>query len=456
MKALRLAIAAAVIGLGLCVTAGGGSAQPAPTDHRTPAGIAFRHLAMPQDTHHALAFGWTDGFALALPGKEGLAVLGPRLMLEGSRAMGQSERIERLKDLQASLSLSGAAHFTRGALAAPKAKFAQAAEVLADLLANPALPPDKLALAKRSLALSSRQNQENAETLANRLFMRLILGEGPTLRLAVADPAAYAQVEVADVEAWRREVLGRDRLTIASAGPLAADEVAKEIDRIFAGLPAVGRKLGPPPPMRTVGKLVVLERKVVQTAIVAGGASGWTLGPDALPGTIAVRALGGGFESRLVRAVREKLGAAYRIGAGFHQLHPKAFALVINTAVDNAKAAAAVQAIRQEYARLFAEAVPEAEIEPLRTKLVTEMREQTRRSTSAAARLRDLTQTDFPPDFLPTYETHVRAVAAGAIAEGIRLNMPKPPLTFVVVAPSSEGLGADCVIKAPEEIARCE
>jgi zinc protease len=208
--------------------------------------------------------------------------------------------------------------------------------------------------------------------------------------------------------------------------------------------------------MRPVGKLVVLERKVVQTAIVAGGASGWTLGPDALPGTIAVRALGGGVESRLVRAVREKLGAAYRIGAGFHQLHPKAFALVISTAVDNAKAAAAVDAIRQEYARLHAEAVPEAEIEPLRTKLVTEMREQTRRSTSAAARLRDLTQTDFPPDFLPTYETRVRAVAASAVAEGIRLNMPKPPLTFVVVAPSSEGLGADCVIKAPEEIARCE
>jgi hypothetical protein len=34
--------------------------------------------------------------------------------------------------------------------------------------------------------------------------------------------------------------------------------------------------------------------------------------------------------------------------------------------------------------------------------------------------------------------------------------MPKVPLTFVVIAPSADGFGADCVIKAPEEIARCE
>ena len=175
-----------------------------------------------------------------------------------------------------------------------------------------------------------------------------------------------------------------------------------------------------------------------------------------LAGTLSARALGGGFESRLVRAVREKLGAAYRISAGLHQLHPKALALVISTAVDNSKAAAAIDAIRKEYDRLVFDGVPDAELEPLKTKLVTEMGEQMRRATGAAQRLRDLAQTDFPKDFLPTYATRVRAVGAAAVAKGIRLNMPKPPLTFIVVAPSAEGMGADCIIKAPEEIARCE
>ena len=92
MKATRRAIAALVIAVELGLGASVLSAQAVPSDHSTPAGIAFRHIALPQDTHHGLAFGWVDGFALTLPGKEGLAVLGPRLMLEGSRTMGESDR----------------------------------------------------------------------------------------------------------------------------------------------------------------------------------------------------------------------------------------------------------------------------------------------------------------------------------------------------------------------------
>jgi hypothetical protein len=33
--------------------------------------------------------------------------------------------------------------------------------------------------------------------------------------------------------------------------------------------------------------------------------------------------------------------------------------------------------------------------------------------------------------------------------------MAKPPLTIAVVAPSADGLGADCVVKALEELDRC-
>jgi len=434
-------------------------AQPAVGEHRTPAGIAFRHLAV-ADTHHALAFAWSDGYALTQPGKAGLAMLGPRLLLEGSRGVGESDRIEQLKDLQASLGLSGSAHFTRGVLAAPRPKFAEAAGLLADLLADPALPADRLAHAKKSFAISSRQSQENAETLASRLFSRLLLGrdgpEGNLQRLVVGDPAAHEAVEVADVEAWRRAVLGRERLTIVSAGPMSADEVAGEIDRIFAKLPGVGHDIGPAPKLRASGKLIVLERAVVQTAIVAGGPMASARERDVLPGSLAVRVLGGGFESRLTKAVREGLGATYGIRAGLQQLHPEASALVISTAVDNAKAAAALAAIRKEYARWREEGVTAAEIEPLKTRFTTEMRESLRRAPGAAQRVRDFVLVGLPVDYLAGYETRLRALTDGAVSDWLRAHFPKEPLTIVVVAPSAEGLGADCVIKSADEIARCE
>ncbi len=38
----------------------------------------------------------------------------------------------------------------------------------------------------------------------------------------------------------------------------------------------------------------------------------------------------------------------------------------------------------------------------------------------------------------------------------MRTQFPKPPLTMVVIAPSAEGLAADCAIKSPEDLARCD
>ena len=278
---------------------------------------------------------------------------------------------EQLKDLQATLSLAGGAHFTRGGLTAPKARFAEAAGLLADLLANPALPADKLLLLKRNITATSRQAFASPETTAARLFVRLTLGNGALPRILSVDPVAYEKVEIADIDAWRRAVLGRDRVTIASAGPLTPEEVGQQIDRIFAGLPNVGQDIGPRPQLRTIGKLIVLERPTAQTAIIAGGPSSWVSEPDTLPGSVAIRVLGSGFGSRLTKAVREGLGATYGIRAGFQQVHPKAFTMVISTAVDSTKAAAALAAIRKEYAAFRAEGVADAEISSVKTKLIT-------------------------------------------------------------------------------------
>jgi zinc protease len=441
----------------LVAQAGAAVAQVTVTEHRTPTGIAFRHVAMPGDVTHALMFAWPEDYSKAPAGKEGVVALAPRLIMEGgSRSITESERIEQLKDLQATLGLSGGAHFTRGSLTAPKARFAEAAGLLADLLANPALPADKMLLIKRNIAAASRQALASPETTAMRLFLRLTLGSGALPRILSVDPAVYENVEVADVDVWRRAVLGRDRVTISSAGPLTPEEVARQIDRIFAGLPNTGQDVGTSPPMRAVGKLIVLERATAQTAIVAGGPTGWVSETDTLPGSVAIRVLGGGFGTRLTKAVREGLGATYGIRAGFQQVHPTAFTMVVSTAVDSTKAAAALAAIRKEYASFHADGVTAAEAVPVKAKLITESNEQLRRSPSVALRVRELTLAGFPLDYLATYEAQVQALGVATVNDAIRTRFPTQPLTVVMVAPSAEGLGADCVIRTLEEISRCE
>jgi zinc protease len=432
-------------------------AQPVATPQTSPGGLSFRHVLMPEDTHQALVFAWKDGTAIALPGKEALAALAPALMMEGPKGSTRSAMLEDLRDLQAGIGMSAGANFAQGQLLAPAPKFAAAGGILARLLADPALPEDQLKEAQRNRALASQQAAQNAETQAQRLLARLALGEGPYLRLMTADPSIFERVTKADIEAWRRNVLVRDGLVIVAAGPLTVAEVGREIDRIFAGLPQSGNVPGVPMPVvRSSGKLVVLERPVVQTIISAGGPTGLVITPDFVRAELAIGVLSGGFSGRLLKAVRERLGATYGISASLQPIDAYTRGLLIHTPVANDKAKDALATIRSEYARFWAEGVTEDEIEPLKTVFITRNRDRLRRAPSVAGVLLGLSLQGFPADFLATYDARVRSYGRAAINEEIRAKFPAPPLTFVMVAPSAAGLGADCVIKAPEEIARCE
>lgn len=432
-------------------------AQPVITEQRTPSGLAFRYAHMPDDTYQAISFAWWDGTAVAVPGKEALPALATALMMEGPKGLSRSAMLEDLRDLQAGMALNAGANYTHGALSAPRAKFSAAAQMLARVLTDPELPDAKLAETQRNRVIGSQQGTQDAETLAQWLFQRLIVGDGPYWRLSGTDPAIYGRVTKADIEAWRRDVLVRDSLMLVAAGPMEPAEIGRELDRIFAGLPATGKRPERvKPTLRSTGKLVVLEKPVVQTAVVVGAPTTLSVTPDLFRAEMGVEVLTRAFSGRLYLAVRERLGAAYGVSAALQQSDVEARTLVIRTPVANDKAKAVLAAIRDEYANYVAEGATDAEIEPLKTIRVTRHQEQMRRATSVSTALLSATLYGYPADYLTTLEARIRAVTRAAVNQDILAGLPKPPLTAVLVAPSAEGFGADCIIKALAEIARCE
>lgn len=226
---------------------------------------------------------------------------------------------------------------------------------------------------------------------------------------------------------------------------------------MFAGLPPEGRRPTPElPVLQAPGKLVVLEKAVVQTAIAAGGPMNVVIAPDLVRTQLAVSAFGGNVSSRLWLAVRERLGAAYGISAGLTAIDLTKRLLLIRTAVANDKTKATLGAIRAEYARLLTDGLTDAELDPLKRIYATSHRDRVRRAPALAANLLALALHNYPDDYLATYEQRLRGYSRAAIEADMRAKFPKPPLTIAVVTPSAEGLAADCVIKAPDDIKRCE
>jgi zinc protease len=455
MSNARLVVALAIVAA-FAVQVTEGRSQTV-TRAKTPAGLTFRYVQLPEESSQVLFFAWKDGTATAIPGQEALPTLATALIMEGPRGSSRSAMVEELRDLRATATLGAGVNVVQGTLMAPREKFADAARLLARTLADPALPADRLADMARNRATTSRQADGNADTLAQRLFMRLVIGEGPYQRYAISDPDIFGRATVGDVERWRKDVLVRDGLILVAAGPMEAAELGREIDRLFAGLPQTGNVPAPAEPrLRARGKLVVLEKPVVQTAIAAGGPMALAITPDLVRAQLAVVALGGTPSARLWLAVREKLGAAYGISAALQPVGLNTRTLFIRTAVANDKAKDALAAIREEYARFVADGPTDAEFEALRAIFVQNYRERLRRAPGIAANLLNRALYEFPDDDLAGDDRRLRGYERAAIETEIRAQFPKPPLTTVVIAPSAAGLAADCVIRSAGDLARCD
>jgi zinc protease len=429
------------------------------TVHSTPGGLTFRHKQIPSEANQSIAFAWKDGTAIGIAGKEGVPRLGVMLINQGPKGMSTSEFEEELKDLNADIQLSIDQDHTYGFLKAPAKRLVAAAELSSPMLSDPALPAEKLEEMKKNYAASLRASEANAGTLASVMFSRLMLGDTTYMRYFTVEPSTVEAVTLADIEAWRRAILVRDTLVITTAGPLKAEDVAPAIDRLFAGLPQRG-SLAPSPKLKlsATPKLIVMEKDVEQSAVVAGNHKTVGVQPDPyLWGSTANGVLGGTSSGRLFLALREQLGATYGAYSGLSDIDRTTQALVISTAVANDTVAQVIATIRAEYARFLEQGVSEEELEETKTRYLTSLRANVGKAADMASTIRWVAlRGHYPADYYPTvYEQHVRNITRAKVNAEIAASFPKA-LTIVVVTPSAAGLNADCIIKSLDEIARCE
>ena len=262
-----------------------------------------------------------------------------------------------------------------------------------------------------------------------------------------------------EVEAWRHAVFARDSLVVAAAGRSTEEAIVATIDHAFGELPE--RTSLPMPPditFRRDGRTIVIERPVSQTSLVLGGGTSlvWADERDQPLSGIALNAFAAGPTSRLFRAVRDELGASYGSTAALPMLGGAARYFVISSSVDPASAPRALAVIRAEYDRFRQEGLTSTEFEAARARLVNGLEEQARRAGPASALLRDLLRQGRNAAEGPAVLEYLRhRLTREEVNAHVRQCWPELPLTTVIVAPSAEGLAADCVVRRHEEPERC-
>ena len=421
----------------------------------TPGGIRYLYRYDAETPYAAITFGRV--VERALPDtKEASYGLIPALIFQSADKAGSNEFAERLQDIHAGASISAGQEEFSVQVKAPAAEFSRALKLVVGALTT-AEPADK---PYRRLRLNAEgaqaQSEVRAETIATRTAYTLTLGNHVIVRQF--DAKRYADTAPADVDLWRKVVLGRDGLVVAVSGRISDAEAAGAIDASLGGWPALAAAArGKNEPIDLKPQTIVVEQPGRQASILMLGRTGYARGHETEIAGLAMGPLGGGVESRLGDAVRVALGASYGVGAGIRVIDRDQRLIALATAVDTGKVADSIAAMRKAYERWQQQGLNDREMTSQRTRMIGG-RDGVFNDPSAANRLvfnaliNDRTLED-----VNGFADRLKALSRDDLNAFIKAKFPRvEELLIVVVTPDAKALAADCVIKAAAEALSCK
>ncbi|MGH9337150.1 MAG: M16 family metallopeptidase, partial [Vicinamibacteria bacterium] len=286
-------------------------------------------------------------------------------------------------------------------------------EVLSEIVRAPALPEDKIELAKVQERTSIARRNDDVGAIAGREFQKLVYG----------DASPYARVpEYATIEAIAREDLVEfhrryfvpNETLFGLWGDFDASEVRSLVERSFGPWERAEVQEAPVPGLdRTPEPVIAFVEKddVNQTQLRIGHPDGRIDDPDYFALSVAAEILGGGFSSRLFQAVRSQRGLAYRAGASWSAAydHPGTFAVASSTKSEST--VETIRVIRGEIERIAKEPVTEEELRQAKDGILNSFVFNFDSKGEIVSRLMTYDYYGYPRDFLQTYQENVERVS---------------------------------------------
>jgi len=171
---------------------------------------------------------------------------------------------------------------------------------------------------------------------------------------------------------------------------------------------------------------------VTQTTFTMGQPGGVLNSPDLAALEVMSDILGGGFNSRLFKRIRTKLGYAYSVGAGWgaHYDHPGLFE--ISGSTKSSTTVASIQAAREEVERMRRELVTAEELETSKETVLNGFVFAFDTPGKTLGRLLNYYYYGYPPDFIFQYQKAIQAVTREDVLRVAKQYLD--PARFVVVA----------------------
>lgn len=405
------------------------------------AGVVAWLMSDPAVPVAALSFRIEGGAASDPAALQGRATLLADLLTEGAGDLDGAAFKKRLADLSASISIQATQDGVSGSIYTLSENLSAAADLLGLALTAPRFDAADLARAKAGKIASLKSARERPARRAYRAFLETAFQNHPYARSVRGRVVTLDEIVAEDLEAFRAQHFGRDRLVVAAAGDIEPAALRDAIKRAFGGLTekASGAPVALPYAALPQQRLrLVSAMNAPQSTVVFGGPGIKRNDPDWRAASLLMQIMGGGFGARLMEEVREKRGLVYGISAGLTELD--AAALVLGSAsTNNATVAETVTVIEAEWARMAADGPTEEEFQNAKAYVTGSLPLALDSAGAIADALLSIRLNDLPKDYLDRRTSLIEAVTLED-AKRVAKRLFDPERLIVAVAGAPEGL----------------
>jgi zinc protease len=423
-----------------------------PRDYRFPhfergrlaGGLTVVTCHMPGRPLLAASLVLPGGGALEPADRAGVSVLMSRALTEGTSRHDAIEFIEASERLGAEVHADTTWDTVVASLEVPRSRLDPALGLLAEMLLEPAFPGNEVERLRDERLNDLLQAKADPRRRAERIFAETLYDP----ESAYARPLAGTEETVTPLDRdalvqRHRQLLGSAGATLVVAGDLSGLDIERIADRHLGGWAVAAGEVGPPlvADHPAGARLVLVDKPGAPQSEVRIGHVGLARQtPDFHAISVLNALLGGTFDSRLNRLLREERGYTYSISSSFEMRRARG-PFAVRTAVHSEVTAPAVADTLRVLREVTEAQVEEREISTARDYLVGVFPLRFESPGQVCAALSGLIVQQLPDDELDRYRPAVASVTTADVLAVAGRNIRPDGMSIVVVgdAASIEG-----------------
>lgn len=331
------------------------------SESRLSNGVHVLTESIPSVRSAAVGVWVRQGSAYESPGIMGASHLLEHMVFKGTERRSPREIALALEALGGSLDAYTSREHTSFQARVLDEHLVEAMDVLSDLVLHPVLRDEDLELEREVVLEEISTVEDTPDDLVFELHGEAFWNGHPYGYSILGTRETVAGMEGDTLRELHRDRYRAGNLVVAAAGNVEHDRLVELADRFFGSLPGGGSVGGAPlPAPRDHGGITVM-REAAQTHIVFGAPTPPRTDPRRYPLILLSAAVGGGMSSRLFQRVREELALAYTVYT-FQSFYSRAGISGVYVGTRPGWGEKAVEAIREELARVAREGLPGDEL----------------------------------------------------------------------------------------------